>query len=192
LTSSGIRDLLVTNQDSIKFINTGVKAFVRCDNKNMRCPFRLANDGLESIYPYIGESRKVNIPREDLIILLTNNNPQRSPPISTLSKIIQDQVENLSPGSCVLIYTEDAKNSDVPLVLHISGWRGTTSLRCYTTQHSTVHLIRLLGGDLTKYDISKFKKTEENKAEEREAEEDKAEEPEEAGSSETKTENEME
>lgn len=41
LTSEAIRDLVVTNQGDIKFINTGVKAFVRCDNKNMKCAFRL-------------------------------------------------------------------------------------------------------------------------------------------------------
>lgn len=41
LTSEAIRDLVVTNQGAIKFINTGVKAFVRCDNKNMKCAFRL-------------------------------------------------------------------------------------------------------------------------------------------------------
>ncbi|XP_066262193.1 tRNA (cytosine(34)-C(5))-methyltransferase isoform X1 [Euwallacea similis] len=159
LTSAGIKDLVVTNQSTIKFINTGVKAFVRCDNKNMKCAFRIANDGLESIYPYIGTCRKVNIPNEDLIVLLTNNNPQKSPQISELSQSIQDQVEHLSAGSCVLIYTEKAENSkDAPMQIHISGWRGTTSLRCYTTQHSTVHLLRLLGGDISKYDISKFKK----------------------------------
>jgi hypothetical protein len=55
------------------------------------------------------------------------------------------------PGSCVLIYKEDIEGNDVPLVIHISGWRGTTSLRCYMSQHSTVHLLRLLGGDISKY-----------------------------------------
>ncbi|XP_030760200.1 tRNA (cytosine(34)-C(5))-methyltransferase [Sitophilus oryzae] len=170
LTSSGIRDLVVTNQSNIKFINTGVKAFVRCDNKNMKCAFRIANDGLESIYPYIGESRKVNIPKEDLMALLTNNDPQHSPAITSLSESIQEQVKDLSPGSCILIYTEEVKGSSDPMVIHISGWRGTTSLRCYTTQHSTVHLLRLLGGDISKYEVSKFKKAEEDsKPEETEA-----------------------
>lgn len=123
---------------------------------------------MESIYPYIGDERKVNIPKEDLIVLLTNNDPQKSPPIVTLSKIVQDQVQPLSklsnclpesllikivgPGSCVLIYTEESEVSgDSPMQLHISGWRGTTSLRCYTMQHSTIHLLRLLGGDVSKY-----------------------------------------
>jgi tRNA (cytosine34-C5)-methyltransferase len=167
LTSNAVRDLVVQNQNVIKFINTGVKAFVRCDNKNMKCAFRIANDGLESIYPYIGDSRKIDIPREDLITLLMNDNPEKSPPITSLSEVIQKQVENLSeliknmhcgissmfagPGSCVLIYKEDIEGNDVPLVIHISGWRGTTSLRCYMSQHSTVHLLRLLGGDISKY-----------------------------------------
>ncbi|XP_060531171.1 LOW QUALITY PROTEIN: tRNA (cytosine(34)-C(5))-methyltransferase [Cylas formicarius] len=158
LTSEGVRDLVVANQGRLKFINTGVKAFVRCDNKNMKCPFRIANDGLESIYPYVGKSRKVDIPRDDLITLLMNDKPQKSPPITSLSRTVQDQVRDLSPGSCILIYKENMKDSNIPLIIHVSGWRGTTSLRCYMTQHSTVHLLRLLGGDISKYDVNKFKK----------------------------------
>lgn len=96
LTSDAVRDLVVQNQKVIKFINTGVKAFVRCDNKNMKCAFRIANDGLESIYPFIGNSRKVDIPKEDLIILLLNDNPEKSPPITSLSEVIQKQLEVLS------------------------------------------------------------------------------------------------
>ncbi|KAH1015496.1 tRNA (cytosine(34)-C(5))-methyltransferase [Dendroctonus ponderosae] len=162
LTSAGIRDLVITNQSTIKFINTGVKAFVRCDNKNMKCAFRVANDGLESIYPYIGNCRKVSIPIDDLITLLTNNTPQNSPAIASLSENVQQQVKDLGPGSCILIYTEKSDDDQNDMQIHISGWRGTSSLRCYTTQHSTVHLLRLLGGDISKYDVNKFKPLEEN------------------------------
>lgn len=38
--SEQVRNLLLSNQDSIKIINTGVKTFVRCDNRNMKCSFR--------------------------------------------------------------------------------------------------------------------------------------------------------
>lgn len=96
LTSNAVRDLVIQNQKVIKFINTGVKAFVRCDNKNMKCAFRIANDGLESIYPYIGDSRKVDISKEDLITLLLNDNPEKSPPITSLTEPIQKQLEVLS------------------------------------------------------------------------------------------------
>lgn len=46
------------------------------------------------------------------------------------------------------MYKDEEKED---FILHLSGWRGTTSLRCYTSQHSIVHLLRLLGGDITKY-----------------------------------------
>ncbi|CAG9854912.1 unnamed protein product [Phyllotreta striolata] len=162
LTSEAVRNLVITNQGAVKLINTGVKAFVRCDNKNMKCAFRIANDGLESIYPYIGNDRKVMIPRDDLITLLMNDTPQKSPPIAELSESIRNQVDNLSPGSCVLIYKEETSTN--PLVIHISGWRGTTSLRCYMDRHSTFHLLRLLGGDVSKYDKNKFKKDDSEEA----------------------------
>lgn len=38
--SPAVRDLLLCNESSIKIINTGVKTFVRCDNRNMKCAFR--------------------------------------------------------------------------------------------------------------------------------------------------------
>ncbi|CAH1965534.1 unnamed protein product [Acanthoscelides obtectus] len=162
LTSEAVRNLVVTNQPNIKFINTGVKAFVRCDNKHMKCAFRIANDGLDSIFPFIGDDRKVYIPKDDLITLLLNDNPQKSPPIVTLSEMVQKQVKDLSLGSCVLIYKEESENDKTPLVIHISGWRGATSLRCYMDKHSTVHLLRLLGGDISKYDVNKFQKARED------------------------------
>lgn len=39
-TSPAMRDLVLKNQGTIKFINTGIKAFVRSDNRNMKCAFR--------------------------------------------------------------------------------------------------------------------------------------------------------
>ncbi|KRT82829.1 hypothetical protein AMK59_3058, partial [Oryctes borbonicus] len=162
MTSPAIRDLVINNQSTIKFINTGVKTFVRSDNRNMKeCAFRIAHDGLESIFMYIGHERKVNIPKDDLITLLMNDTPEQSPAITSLSEQVQSQVNDLAPGSCVLIYTEEVSNGD-PFILHISGWRGTSSLRSYMSQHSTVHFLRLLGGDVSKYDINKFKKIDED------------------------------
>lgn len=166
LTSGGIRDLVVHNQQRIKFINTGVKTFVRSDNRNMKCPFRIAQDALDSIFPFVGPERKVIIPKEDLVTLLLNDTPEKSPAISTLSESVQKQVENLcksggknmfsfsysffaAPGSCMLLYREESGSN--PLTLNMSGWRGTKSLRCYMTQFSTVHLLRLLGADTSKY-----------------------------------------
>lgn len=50
-------------------------------------------------------------------------------------------------GSCVLEY----KDSESDLKLTLVGWRGVHSLRAYTATPDTVHYLRLLGADTTKY-----------------------------------------
>lgn len=110
---------------------------------------RLAHEGLESIMEHI-KGRIVDIPKEDLLALLVNADPQKSPEITSLSTYVQEQVKELSPGSCMLSY-EDKEETEDPLLLHISGWRGTTSLRCYITDFNAAHYLRLLGGDYSQY-----------------------------------------
>lgn len=112
--------------------------------------FRLAHEGLESIVDYM-TSRKIDIPKEDLLKLLANTDPQKSPEIGTLSPVVQEQVKNLSPGSCILCYKDSNNENSHPLMLNICGWRGTNSLRCYITDFNAAHYLRLLDGDCSKY-----------------------------------------
>lgn len=148
---SGIlRNVISNNEGRIKFINLGVKSFARCDNRNMECDFRLAQEGLPSVIGFLGKERQLFISKEDLIRLLSNNDPTRPPEISTLSEATQMSVQMLGPGSCVLQYHDD------DLQLDIVGWRGTKSLRAYVDQHDTVHMLRLLGADVSKYEKNKF------------------------------------
>uniref|UniRef100_A0A1Q3EZJ6 tRNA (cytosine(34)-C(5))-methyltransferase n=1 Tax=Culex tarsalis TaxID=7177 RepID=A0A1Q3EZJ6_CULTA len=155
-----IRNIVSNNENKIKFINLGVKTFARCDN--MVCDFRLAQEGLESINGFIGARRRARIVKEDLIKLLSNNDPTKPPEIDGLSEETQANVKELEPGSCVLEY-----RGDDGLDLDLVGWRGTKSLRAYVDQHDTVHMLRLLGADVSKYEKNKF---EENRAAEAEAE----------------------
>lgn len=41
LVSPVVKQVVQNNEDSVKIINTGVKTFVRSDNKHMACAFRL-------------------------------------------------------------------------------------------------------------------------------------------------------
>lgn len=75
-------------------INTGVKTFVRCDNKNMKCAFRLAQEGLNSLFHFLGERRKINITKDDLIMLLQNDDPHTPPVIARLNPSTQSQVKD--------------------------------------------------------------------------------------------------
>lgn len=93
-TSPAIRDVVLSNGDQIKLINTGVKTFVRCDNKNMDCSFRLAHEGIQSIIQYFGDSRKIRLSKDDLVMLLQNNNPNTPPEIVKLNRETQERLQN--------------------------------------------------------------------------------------------------
>ncbi|XP_031781809.1 tRNA (cytosine(34)-C(5))-methyltransferase isoform X3 [Nasonia vitripennis] len=155
-TSPAIRDIVLCNEDKVKMINTGVKTFVRCDNKNMSCAFRLAQEGLNSIVHFIGECRKVKIFKEDLIMLLQNDNPHTPPEITKLNSITQERLKDFAKGSCVLVYEEQNTDNPYPLRLEMVGWRGTMSLRAYVSIHDAIHYLRLLGGDCSKFEKNKF------------------------------------
>ncbi|KOX72241.1 tRNA (cytosine(34)-C(5))-methyltransferase [Melipona quadrifasciata] len=154
-TSPEIRNVVLSNEDQIKLINTGVKTFVRCDNKNMDCPFRLAQEGIQSIIKYIGDSRKIRISKNDLIMLLQNNSPHTPPEIVKLNPETQERLQNFATGSCILVYEEE--ETENPLKLQMVGWRGTMSLRAYVPVHDAIHYLRLLGADCSMYEKNKFK-----------------------------------
>lgn len=156
-TSPAIRDIVISNENKVKMINTGVKTFVRCDNKNMKCAFRLAQEGMQSIFHYIGNSRKLKVMKEDLIMLLQNNEPRTPPEIIKLSSVTQELLKDFATGSCILLYEEEKTDKLYPLKLQLVGWRGTMSLRAYVPIHDAIHYLRLLGADCSMFEKNKFK-----------------------------------
>lgn len=153
LVSPVVKDVVQRNERNIKIINTGVKTFVRCDNKNMTCPFRLSQEGLLSIAQYIGPKRRIEILKDDLILVLQCDNPSNPPDIKLFSEHTQNLVKDLATGSCVLEYRDRESKLELTLV----GWRGVHSLRAYTAAPDAVHYLRILGADISKYDVNKFK-----------------------------------
>lgn len=83
-------------------INTGVKTFVRCDNRNMKCAFRMAQEGLPSVLKFISDNRKVKIGQADLVMLLQNNNPKKPPEIELLSKETQERLKTVGKKYFIL------------------------------------------------------------------------------------------
>jgi len=141
-----------------QIINTGVKAFARSDNKACTCDYRLASDGLYSMLSYV-KSRIVKIPKEDLVILLLNNDKDTPPRIETLSSATQEAVKHLPSGSFVIVVDckigEDGPNFTIELI----GWRGNSSIRAYVALNERVHYLRMCGQDVSRFGKwnSKFK-----------------------------------
>uniref|UniRef100_A0A182MM40 tRNA (cytosine(34)-C(5))-methyltransferase n=1 Tax=Anopheles culicifacies TaxID=139723 RepID=A0A182MM40_9DIPT len=148
--SSIVRDIVQLNEKRVKIINLGVKSFVRCATRNIECDFRLASEGLSSVNPFVGSQRRVMVQKKDLIQLLSCTDPTKPPELTSLSTETQQNLQNVASGSCVLECMVD----DVKLIT--VGWKGAMSLRAYVDQYDTMHMLRLLGGDLSKFEKNKF------------------------------------
>uniref|UniRef100_A0A8C5WEV4 tRNA (cytosine(34)-C(5))-methyltransferase n=1 Tax=Leptobrachium leishanense TaxID=445787 RepID=A0A8C5WEV4_9ANUR len=147
MVSKELRNVLLHNSEKMKVINTGIKVLCRNnDGEQYGCAYRLAQEGIYSLYPFI-KSRIVTVTVDDIIILLTQENPF----LSKFSRETQKQAEVLVMGSIVLKYEPDPLKPDTlqcPIVL--CGWRGKTSVRSFVPKNERNHYLRMMGVEVFK------------------------------------------
>lgn len=93
--SDSIRDLVLHNEQNIKIINTGIKTFVRCENRHTSHPYRLAQEGLQTSNAFIGDNRRIQLERDDLVLLLNCTDPTKPPSTKELSPEAQQRCNEL-------------------------------------------------------------------------------------------------
>ncbi|KAF4790138.1 tRNA (cytosine(34)-C(5))-methyltransferase [Turdus rufiventris] len=161
MVSKEIRNVLLNNSEKMKVINTGIKVWSRnSDGEQFGCAFRLAQEGIYTLYPFI-HARIINVCIEDVKILLTQENPF----LSKFSSETQKKVKDMAMGSIVLKYDPDPeKPHDLQCPIVLCGWQGKTSLRAFVPKNERLHYLRMMGVEVFK---AKRKEEElENKTEE--------------------------
>lgn len=142
MVSKELRNVLLNNSERMKVINTGIKVWCRNNSgEDFDCAFRLAQEGIYTLYPFIN-SRIITVTMEDVKILLTQENPF----LRKLSSETYSQAKDLAKGSIVLKYEPDPTKPDTlqcPIVL--CGWRGKTSIRTFVPKNERLHYLRMMG-----------------------------------------------
>ncbi|EDV29090.1 uncharacterized protein TRIADDRAFT_19981 [Trichoplax adhaerens] len=136
LASSAIKNIL-ENNDTLRVINTGVKIFSRSESPHVHCSFRINQEGIEYIYPYV-QHRKISLTKEDVIVFLTQNNPldvRFSP--STHGQLLKTSMNCLD-----LSQSEDATETNGFI---ICGWKGKFSVRPLIPKPDHTHYLLLCG-----------------------------------------------
>lgn len=151
--SDSVKEFVQKNEENVKIINLGVKVFSRCDHRNMSCEFRMANEGLDSVQRVIGDRRKIEVTREDLIRLLESTDPKSPPSFHSMSEKVKSQMHEFESGSCMLLYRDDSG-----MEIFVVGWKGINSLRAYIDVNDSIHNLRLLGVDVSSFEVNKFNK----------------------------------
>ncbi|XP_060490318.2 RNA cytosine C(5)-methyltransferase NSUN2 [Panthera onca] len=142
MVSKELRNVLLNNSERVKVINTGIKVWCRNNSgEEFDCAFRLAQEGIYTLYPFIN-SRIITVSMEDVKILLTQENPF----FRKLSSETYSQAKDLAKGSIVLKYEPDPTKPDTlqcPIVL--CGWRGKASIRTFVPKNERLHYLRMMG-----------------------------------------------
>jgi len=153
-TTLPVRSIVENNKERVKIINTGVKAFTRCDNKGSECDFRIAQEGAVMLLHFINK-RRLYPTKGDMEVLLQSSDYETPPENSTMSEEFRGQLKECSTGSVALVYKEiDADGDEVEI--EIIGWKGKHTIRAYVPKNERVHYIRLVGGDVSKFEKNKF------------------------------------
>jgi len=158
-TTKVVKDIVENNKERVKIINTGVKAFTKCEHKGSTCDYRLAQEGVLMMLNHITK-RKLYPSKDDMERMLLNSDFDTPPDIADMTADFRDQMSKICTGSVAIIYTDKDVNVEVV------GWKGKNSIRAYVPKNERVHYLRLIGGDITKFDKNKF---EEKKAKEESA-----------------------
>eukprot|EP00063_Salmo_salar_P023177 XP_013998012.1 PREDICTED: tRNA (cytosine(34)-C(5))-methyltransferase [Salmo salar] len=117
-------------------INTGVWSH-NSDKEEFGCAFRLAQEGIYTLFHYI-RSRMITISVEDIKILLTQENPY----LNKLEDDAHQQAKKIEMGSIVLKYRPDSSNPDGPQCpIELCGWRGKTSIRAFVPRNERFHYL---------------------------------------------------
>lgn len=142
MVSKELRNVLLNNSERMKVINTGVKVWSRnSDGEEFGCAFRLAQEGIYTLQPYI-RSRMITVSVEDIKVLLTQENPY----LSKLQDDAHAQAKKIGMGSIVLKYIPNPNNPTEPQCpIQLCGWRGKTSIRAFVPRNERLHYLRMLG-----------------------------------------------
>jgi len=119
--SPGVKELFVNDkQDRLLVINMGIKMFIKHHVTDSKCPYRLSQEGMPWLFPYITK-RIITITEKDFDILLTTKDPF----FSTFTDSVQRGLQALDQGPVVFVLDPKCKRKAAGMAL--SGWRGKVS-----------------------------------------------------------------
>ncbi|RWS25402.1 tRNA (cytosine(34)-C(5))-methyltransferase-like protein, partial [Leptotrombidium deliense] len=136
------KNIIIQNQ-GIRFINGGVRLFSRIDDKVCGCSYRITQDGLNCLFPYLNPESIVELDIAELELIMMNESVLNE----KLRVETQEKLSTLPSGCCVLIHRRiiSTENGEQEMLLPFCGWKGKTTLRPYIMRTERMHFLRLCG-----------------------------------------------
>uniref|UniRef100_F1KYX9 tRNA (cytosine(34)-C(5))-methyltransferase n=1 Tax=Ascaris suum TaxID=6253 RepID=F1KYX9_ASCSU len=136
--SDAVKEFLTCNQDKVKVINAGLRMFGRVETKFKQCRFRMSQDGVRTILPFLTK-RVVEVDAEDLLKILLSNEEHENYPREKLK--CNEKLDAIDLGSVVLVTTRNGVKRA------ICTWMGAKTIAPYISKEERIHVCRMLGYD---------------------------------------------
>lgn len=122
-----------------------MKVFCKADDKVAECPYRIAQEGIATLLPYLDSKNLVRLTKNELIALM-----QRE--LIAHEELSPETVERLKlvpSGSCVCVYRDGEDGDEQKMVIPICCWKGMNTLRAFLQKSERIHYLRMCGVDTT-------------------------------------------
>ncbi|VDK45024.1 unnamed protein product [Anisakis simplex] len=173
--NDAVKDFLECNQEKVKFINAGLRMFGRVETKFEQCRFRMSQDGVNLILPFLSK-RVVGVEVADLLKILLSCEGNEIHPREELQ--CNSKLDGISSGSVILVIECNGyefshivmhnlkafygvwfivvgcgavfsvyHNSYFSVKRAICTWMGAKTIAPYVSKEERIHLCRMLGYD---------------------------------------------
>lgn len=136
--NDAVKDFLECNQEKVKFINAGLRMFGRVETKFEQCRFRMSQDGVNLILPFLSK-RVVGVEVADLLKILLSCEGNEIHPREKLQ--CNSKLDGISSGSVILVIECNGVKRA------ICTWMGAKTIAPYVSKEERIHLCRMLGYD---------------------------------------------
>lgn len=115
------------------------------------CGYRITQEGLPILYPYLDKRKIVDVTRDEFGQILS---AEESAQNENFSQETQTKLAELGSGCCVIQYREKVinnKGEEEEMLLPVSAWKGKASTRPYICKTERLHFLTLCKFDTSEY-----------------------------------------
>lgn len=148
-----IKEILTMTEQKLKIIHAGIKLFVSQRNDSGNCPWRVQNESLHTLQPFLGEARRVSCNLK----LLEHLFQEAFPRLSDIKELGIDpefstRMDDMSEGCVFLTVKREGDLEDLFLPL----WKGKANVNLMVNKQDTHELLyRVFGIETSAKDQGK-------------------------------------
>lgn len=115
--------------------------FCRADDKVADCNYRIAQEGLPSILPYLDPELLICLDQDEIITLMKHEITFHE----LLRTETQEKLKTIRGGSSVVIHRKTDAGQN--MLMAICVWKGKDTLRPFIAKSERIHFLRICGVD---------------------------------------------